>query len=99
MLSAAAVELLRGHSLLADHAVSLGYVERLLKLLSARLPPTPQGKPPALVKHRRLKHLNGLASSVYAQVCHVLEYQAMLGIQTLLHVLNAWRVCSHKMMS
>lgn len=47
MLSAAAVELLRGHPLLADHAVGLGYVERLLKLLSARLPPTPQGKPPA----------------------------------------------------
>lgn len=46
MLSAAAVELLRGHPLLADHAVSLGYVERLLKLLSARLPPKPQGKFP-----------------------------------------------------
>lgn len=44
MLSAAAVELLRGHPLLADHAVGLGYVERLLKLLSARLPPKPQGK-------------------------------------------------------
>ena len=44
MLSAATVELLRGHPLLADHAVSLGYVERLLKLLSARLPSKPQGK-------------------------------------------------------
>ena len=45
LLSAAAVELLRGHHLLADHAVSLGYVERLLKLLSARLPATNQGEP------------------------------------------------------
>ena len=44
MLSAATVELLRGHRLLADHAVSLGYVERLLKLLSARLPSKPLGK-------------------------------------------------------
>lgn len=49
MLSAAAVELLRGHPLLADHAVGLGYVQRLLPLLAARLAPTkPQGKQSAL---------------------------------------------------
>ena len=39
LLSAATVELLRGHALLADHAVALGYIERLLKLMAARLPP------------------------------------------------------------
>ena len=43
LLSAAAVELLRGHPLLADHAVSLGYVDSLFKLLAARLPSKPQG--------------------------------------------------------
>lgn len=43
LLSAATVELLRGHPLLADHAVSLGYVDRLLKLLAARLPATSKG--------------------------------------------------------
>lgn len=45
LLSAATVELLRGHPLLADHAVGLGYTDRLLKLLAARLPPKPQGQP------------------------------------------------------
>lgn len=44
LLSAAAVELLRAHSLLADHAVGLGYTDRLSKLLVARLPPKPQGR-------------------------------------------------------
>ena len=39
LLSAAAVALLRGHTLLADHAVDLGYVDKLLKLIAARLPP------------------------------------------------------------
>ncbi|KAL0042756.1 hypothetical protein WJX79_009797 [Trebouxia sp. C0005] len=42
LLSAATVELLRAHALLADHAVALGYVARLLKLLVARLPVKPQ---------------------------------------------------------
>ena len=37
VLSAAAAELLRHHQGLADHAVTLGYVTRLLKLLSSRL--------------------------------------------------------------
>ncbi len=37
VLSAAAAELLRHHQGLADHAVTLGYVTRLLKLLSNRL--------------------------------------------------------------
>lgn len=39
MLSAAAVELLRAHALLAEHAQGLGYVEKLFKLLAGRLPP------------------------------------------------------------
>ena len=43
LLAAAAVELVRGHPLLADHAVSLGYIDRLLKLLAARVPAKPQG--------------------------------------------------------
>ena len=38
LLSSAAVELLRGHSLLAEHAVDLGYVDKLLKLMASRLP-------------------------------------------------------------
>ncbi len=47
------MELLRAHALLADHAVALGYVARLLKLLVARLPVKPQGWPSSkgLVKH------------------------------------------------
>ncbi len=36
-LAAAACELLRGHASLGDHAVGLGYAERLLSLLAARL--------------------------------------------------------------
>lgn len=43
LLSAATVELLRGHSLLADHAVGLGYVERLMKLLAAHVPAKQKG--------------------------------------------------------
>ena len=39
LLAAAAVELLRSHPLLGDHAVGLGYVDKLLRLLAARLPP------------------------------------------------------------
>ena len=37
LVAAAAVELLRAHAGLAEHAVTLGYVDRLLKLLSSRL--------------------------------------------------------------
>ena len=37
LMAAAAVELLRAHAGLAEHAVTLGYVDRLLKLLSSRL--------------------------------------------------------------
>lgn len=37
LLSAAAAELLRNHQGLADHAVALGYVTRLLKLVATRL--------------------------------------------------------------
>ena len=37
VLSAAAAELMRYHQGLANHAVTLGYVTRLLKLLSTRL--------------------------------------------------------------
>ena len=37
LVAAAVVELLRNHGGLAEHAVTLGYVERLLKLLNARL--------------------------------------------------------------
>ena len=39
LLAAAAVELLRSHPLLGDHAVGLGYIDKLLRLLAARLPP------------------------------------------------------------
>ncbi|KAK9809260.1 hypothetical protein WJX72_012293 [[Myrmecia] bisecta] len=38
LLSAAAVELLRSHALLADHAVALGYVDKLLKVLLSKVP-------------------------------------------------------------
>ena len=50
LLAAAAVELVRGHPLLPHHAVALGYVDRLVKLLAACLPPQPPpGQPcPAL---------------------------------------------------
>lgn len=41
LLSSAAVELLRGHSLLAEHAVDLGYTDRLLALMDSRLPAKP----------------------------------------------------------
>lgn len=40
LVAAAAVELLRNHTGLVEHAVTLGYVDRLLKLLSARLAST-----------------------------------------------------------
>lgn len=43
VLAAAAVELLRAHALLADHAVSLGYTNALLKLLSTSLSAAPAG--------------------------------------------------------
>lgn len=42
LLAAAAVELLRVHPLLADHAVALGAVDKLLRTLAAN---APQGAP------------------------------------------------------
>jgi hypothetical protein len=44
LLSAAAVELLRVNALLADHAVALGSVDKLLRILAAHVPP-PAGEP------------------------------------------------------
>ena len=44
LLAAAAVELLRGHGLLADHAVKLGYIDKLMKVLAARVPARPAGE-------------------------------------------------------
>lgn len=44
-LAAAACELLRGHPALGDHAVGLGYADRLLALLSARLKAMTTGEP------------------------------------------------------
>ena len=38
LLAAAAAELLQVHALLAEHAVALGYVDKLLKTLQARVP-------------------------------------------------------------
>jgi hypothetical protein len=43
LLSAAAVALLQAQPPLADHAVALGYVDKLVKLLAARAPPLPGG--------------------------------------------------------
>ena len=45
LLAAAAAELLQVHALLAEHAVALGYVDKLLKILQAHIPPRegPQG--------------------------------------------------------
>lgn len=43
LLSAAAVALLQGQPPLAEHAVTLGYVEKLVRLLGARAPPLPPG--------------------------------------------------------
>ena len=43
LLSAAAVAALQAQPGLAEHAVSLGYVEKLLRLLAARAPPLPPG--------------------------------------------------------
>lgn len=40
LLSAAVVALLQSHLFLADHAVALGYMPKLLKQLSTRLPST-----------------------------------------------------------
>ena len=39
LLAAAAAELLRVHALLGEHAVALGYVDKLLKVLQAHVPP------------------------------------------------------------
>lgn len=43
LLSAAAVALLQAQPALAEHAVALGYVEKLLRLLAARVPALPAG--------------------------------------------------------
>lgn len=43
LLSAAAVALLQAQPSLAEHAVSLGYLEKLVRLLAARVPPLPVG--------------------------------------------------------
>ncbi|GAB4814092.1 hypothetical protein N2152v2_001138 [Parachlorella kessleri] len=43
LLSAAAVAVLQHHGLLAEHVVALGYVDKLLKVLAARLPALPPG--------------------------------------------------------
>ena len=42
LLAAAATELLQVHALLSEHAVALGYVDKLLKILQAHVPP-PEG--------------------------------------------------------
>ena len=39
LLAAAAAELLQVHALLAEHAVALGYIDKLLKILQAHVPP------------------------------------------------------------
>ena len=44
LLAAAAAELLRVHALLGEHAVALGYVDKLLKALQAHVPPA-EGAP------------------------------------------------------
>ncbi|KAL0040215.1 hypothetical protein WJX77_000548 [Trebouxia sp. C0004] len=72
LLSAATVELLRAHALLADHAVALGYVARLLKLLVARLPvkphegQAPSSDPPDELGGSVLRLLHQLASATSA---------------------------------
>lgn len=38
LLAAAGVELLRAHALLAEHAVALGYADKLLQALAEHLP-------------------------------------------------------------
>lgn len=43
LLSAAAVAALQAQPGLAEHAVSLGYVDKLVRLLAARAPPLPPG--------------------------------------------------------
>lgn len=51
LLSATAVSLLKVHGLLADHAVNLGYLKKLIRLLSRRVPKsTPQHNRIALVE-------------------------------------------------
>lgn len=49
LLAAAAVELLRVHALLADHAVALGSVDKLLRVLAAHVPPS-EGQPSELIE-------------------------------------------------
>ena len=56
LLAAAAVELLRTHPLLLEHATSLGYVDALLKLLASRLPPSSTGARSAGAACRAAQH-------------------------------------------
>lgn len=79
LLAAAAVELLRVHPLLGDHATSLGYVDSLLKLLASRLPPTPGGAfAPAAPSplHASQRHFNNAVISKAARRHDVLEKAA-----------------------
>lgn len=63
LLAAAAAELLQVHALLAEHAVALGYVDKLLKILQAHLPPQggPQGLNPSVAT--RLKTVRWCGAS------------------------------------
>ena len=43
LLAAAAAELLKAHALLAEHAVALGHVDKLLKMMQTNAPPAEGG--------------------------------------------------------
>lgn len=43
LLAAAAAELLKAHALLAEHAVALGHVDKLLRMLQTNVPPAEGG--------------------------------------------------------
>ena len=43
LLAAAAAELLKVHALLAEHAVALGHVDKLLKMMQTNAPPAEGG--------------------------------------------------------
>ena len=44
LLAAAAAELLKAHALLAEHAVALGHVDKLLRMLQTNVPPAEGGR-------------------------------------------------------
>ena len=50
-LAAAVCELLRGHAALGDHAVGLGYADRLLVLLTARVRGQAPGQSASFLEH------------------------------------------------